>query len=498
MPAGAFCLAHSFVLRSFNEGGYKNIPIGIFFQIGGFTQSFGCFTKCSYLSYAFIVTIASNREKQIQMKTKIIALLIAVGVAAALSSFTRKVEAPKKALRPYPKGCVFRTLMGEESSDNMARYKTPEKVVASLDRALVWMAKAQNDDGGWGAGSHARQDIIDPHAVTADPATTSMVAMALLRTGSTLDSGPYKMQLKKATEYLLRAVEKSNEKSLNITEQTGTQIQSKLGQNIDVILTSQFLSNLLDQLETSALKERVKKANGICVNKIQRAQSNDGSTAGSGWAGVLQSSFAANSLEAAAEQEIDVDTTVLRKAKDFQKGNYDARSGEAKTDMGAGIVLYSVSGSTRSAAKEARKVREEVARAKQEGKLPASAPVTAENLEKIGFTATESRGYATAYEVYESANKTAQRDDVMSGFGNNGGEEFLSYLQTGEGMVIANDTEWTKWYDNMSGRLLKIQNNDGSWNGHHCITSPVFCTATCLLILSVNNDQERLMKLGGE
>ncbi|HRG79347.1 MAG TPA: hypothetical protein PL167_07035 [Cyclobacteriaceae bacterium] len=44
--------------------------------------------------------------------------------------------------------------------------------------------------------------------------------------------------------------------------------------------------------------------------------------------------------------------------------------------------------------------------------------------------------------------------------------------------------------------MVSIQNDDGSWSGHHCITSPVFCTATCLLILSINNDTERLMELG--
>jgi hypothetical protein len=104
--------------------------------------------------------------------------------------------------------------------------------------------------------------------------------------------------------------------------------------------------------------------------------------------------------------------------------------------------------------------------------------------------------YATSYEVYQSAKVQAQRDDVMDGFGNNGGEEFLSYLQTGESMIINKDSTWQTWYDNISGRMLKIQNDDGSWNGHHCITSPVFCTATSLLILSVNNDVENLMKLG--
>ena len=78
----------------------------------------------------------------------------------------------------------------------------------------------------------------------------------------------------------------------------------------------------------------------------------------------------------------------------------------------------------------------------------------------------------------------------------NGGEEFMSYLQTGESMIIGKDNDWTRWYDNTSGRILQIQNNDGSWSGHHCITSPVFCTATCLLILSVNNDVDKLVKQG--
>ncbi len=428
------------------------------------------------------------------MKWKIAATIVTVCGVVALSSFTRRSEEPKRALRPYPKGCVFRTVMGEESSENMAIFKTAEKVATSLDRGLSWISQAQNKDGGWGAGSHARQDIRDPHAVQSDPATTSMVAMALLRTGSK----PNADQLKAAIEYLLKSVENSSAQSLNITEQTGTQIQVKLGQNIDVILASQFFSNLLDQLEESPLKQRVKNANSVCIKKISKAQGSDGSIAGSGWAGVLQSSFAANALEAADEQGIDVDKKVLAQAKTFQKDNYNTKTGDVKTDMGAGVVLYSVSGSSRSSAKEARKVREEMDRAKKDGRLDKNAAPSAENLEKIGFAPTESRSYATAYEVYEDAVKKAQRDDVMDGFGNNGGEEFLSYLQTGEGMVINNDTTWNNWYDNMSGRLLKIQNNDGSWNGHHCITSPVFCTATCVLILSVNNDAERLTKLGGK
>jgi hypothetical protein len=218
--------------------------------------------------------------------------------------------------------------------------------------------------------------------------------------------------------------------------------------------------------------------------------------AGAGWAGVLQSSFANNALESAQAQGAEVDEVVLQNSRDYQKSNIDTRTGEVKADRGAGIVLYSVSSSSRASAKEARKVQEEMDRARREGRLAKNAPASSENLEKIGFDKDDALKYSTAYEVYNASKAQAQREDVMDGFGSNGGEEFLSYLQTGESMIIGKDSEWKSWYDNMSGRILKIQNDDGSWSGHHCITSPVFCTATCLLILAVNNDVDKLTALG--
>jgi len=431
------------------------------------------------------------------MKTiKMYSVAALLVTALLLLAFAPKKE-KRSATRSIPKGCVFRTVMGEESSDSSFVYKTPFTVFTSVERGLDWIAGAQNQNGGWGAGSHSRQDITDPHAVQTDPATTAMVAMALLRSGNTLTKGEYSTHLKKALNYLLNATENSPANSLNNTDQTGTQIQTKLGANIDVILTSQFFSNILDYVNHDAtLKERIKKNLNTCVVKIQRAQDKDGSMTGAGWAGVLQSSFANNALESAQAQGAAVNEEALEKSRDYQKGNYDTQTGDVKTDRGAGIVLYSVSSSSRASAKEARKVQEEMDRARREGRLSKNAPASAENLEKIGFDKDDALTYSTAYEVYQSAKVQAQREDVMDGFGSNGGEEFLSYLQTGESMIIGKDNEWKGWYDNMSGRILKIQNNDGSWSGHHCITSPVFCTATCLLILSVNNDVDKLTAIG--
>jgi hypothetical protein len=434
------------------------------------------------------------------MKTwKVSLVMVLIGTVMLFAFSYRKFDPNrnKKSFAP-PKGCVFRTIMGEESSDSNFIYKTPEAVQKSIDRGLSWIAVAQNKNGGWGSGTHNRQDITDPHAVTTDPATTSMVAMALLRSGNDLVRGAYSVQLNKALNYLLEATETSSNTSSNITTLTGTQIQSKLGANIDVILAAQFFSNILPHINNAALKERVTKSLNKCVAKIQGAQSDNGSIAGSGWAGVLQSSFATNALEAAQVQGAKVDTVALDKAREFQKGNYDASTGEVKTDMGAGVVLYSVTGSARASAKEARKVKELMEVAKREGKLAQQAAPTPENLERLGYSKDDALKSSTAYGVYESAKVQAQREDVMSGFGNNGGEEFLSYLQTGESMIIGKDNSWKTWYDNVSGRLVKIQNNEGSWSGHHCITSPVFCTATCVLILSVNNDVDRLIEQGAK
>jgi hypothetical protein len=433
---------------------------------------------------------------QVMKSSKILLLTLASVVSILLFGFTiKQLQAPERHIATVTQGCVFKTVMGEENSVGQSIFKTDEKLTESINKGLEFVAQAQSQNGGWGAGSHANQHIVDPHAVAADPATTSMVAMALLRSGNSLRHGSHSAQLKKALLYILNSVETASEKSPTITTETGTQIQIKLGQNIDVILAAQFLSNILDEIDYDAeLQTRIKKALAVCVNKIQSNQDNDGSMTGAGWAGVLQSGLANSALESAQSKGVAVDQSAMNKSKEYQQKNFDAKTGETKTDMGAGVVLYSVTGSARASAKEARQAKEEIEKAKKAGKLSQQAPVSAETLREIGYSNDDATRYATSYEVYESAKTKAQDENVMNGFGSNGGEEFLSYLQTGEGLAINKDNSWSKWFENITGRLISIQNDNGSWNGHHCITSPVFCTATCLLILTVNNDIDKLGK----
>ena len=97
-------------------------------------------------------------------------------------------------------------------------------------------------------------------------------------------------------------------------------------------------------------------------------------------------------------------------------------------------------------------------------------------------------GQIADLEKVQDANRAAvieRLDDkrFVSGFGSNGGEEFLSYMTIAESLVLKGGAEWKTWDDSMSGNLNRIQNGDGSWSGHHCITGRTFCTSTALLVL---------------
>lgn len=438
--------------------------------------------------------------KQIFQHKAILLVLPAACALVAIMAFAKHSDKkiPQAAIHcaPVPKPCVFLTFMGMQTFDTGQVTLNRSLLETALRNGLTWIVQAQHADGGWGAGNHYEQRTMNPHAIPADPATTALTAMALLRTGEKPFTGKYATQLKKATQYLLEAVKTSPPQFSNITQLTNTQPQTKLGKNIDVILAAQFFSNALHHLDAnSQLKSAIESALNTCISKIQQGQDHDGGWKDGGWAPVLQSALANNALESAREMGMKVDDKVLDRSRDYQKNNYDLKTNEAVTGKAAGVLLYSVSGSARASAKEARAAKEKIRKAQAEGKLGKNDSVTEENLIIAGYSRPEAQKYATAYQIQGAAAERAQDKDVISGFGSNGGEEFLSYLMTGESLVIGGTNEWKIWYEKMSGRLIQIQNNDGSWNGHHCITSPVFCTATCLLILSIDKDIDFLIKL---
>ena len=362
------------------------------------------------------------------------------------------------------------------------------EIPSFLEASIGWLAAAQFDNGGWGAGLHSRQGIRDPHAVDVDPATTAFAAMALMRSGHTLTDGKYSDNVRKAYELILQMIEESDEESLNITSIRGTQPQRKLGQNIDVSMASQFLMKVKPQLDDDQQVARLEAAVDKCLRKLERGQNQDGSFAQGGWAPVLQSVMATNSLEMAADEGYVLDEVVVGRAKGYQK----RRDRKASRDD-AGVPLYSLTSTQRATNVEAIKVERMIDVTVDDMSEKALEKKEQEVVNKLldeGTQIEEAEALASSFIANKVATQQLQVDGVWVGFGNNGGEEFLSYMLTSESMAQQGGDTWEGWYDKMTANLSNIQNNDGSWSGHHCITSPVFCTSAVILAVTANNDPD--------
>ncbi|MDX1429154.1 MAG: hypothetical protein R3282_02650 [Rhodothermales bacterium] len=380
-----------------------------------------------------------------------------------------------------------------EASDAGSLFDEPYPLPTYVAKGLDWLASAQFENGGWGSGQHSAQHVRDPRAVQIDPATTAFAAMALMRAGSTVSEGPYHANVRKALDYLLELVESSDSNTGQLTTVGGTQPQAKLGQNIDVSMVAQLLARALPTItDNPELKRRVEGGLDKCVKKLEVSQQRDGSWNQAGWAPVLQSAAANSALEAAAKAGRKVDKDMLDRSREYQRRNVDTASGDVRTEAAAGISLYSIASNQRATAPEAKEALDSIERAKNDGRLDEEAEVTPDNLQKAGYSRDQASKIYESYQQNEITKRMLQDDRVLSGFGNNGGEEFLSYMMTSESLVVTGDAQWQSWYQRMNDLFSKVQNGNGSWSGHHCITSPVFCTAAVILTMTADRDVEFL------
>ena len=345
----------------------------------------------------------------------------------------------------------------EESVDADSRAVTEVKpevtpirakpIAPFVEKGVDWLISAQHSSGGWGGGSHSAQQIRDPHKVVTDPGTTAFTLLTLLRAGHTPVEGKYQEQARRGLVYLLEAVESASDDGPLITDIKGTQPQTKLGQLVDTSLTAQYLARALGMLpQTDDLRERVDKALDKCVAKLQSSQKENGGWGeGGGWAPVLQSSLSCSALEIAKTNGKQVDPAVLDRARAYQKDQVAVTGGKAaaRTTAAAGVELYAFNGAFRGNAADARAAVDTLKAAKQAGTVAEDAEVSEETLQAAGIEAGESRKLAQAAQQNEAQIARLDDENLLKGFGNNGGEEFLSYLMTSESLVIAGATSST-------------------------------------------------------
>lgn len=471
---------------------------------------------------------------------KILFLLLGFVALMSINTPSKTANAPSTAATNTANTASFTAISANTIKANSGKIK---EIPAYLNKSIDWLAASQAQNGGWGSETSGRKTQQDPNAAV-DPATTAFSAMALLRVGNTLDEGQYSQNVKNALTYLLEVVEKCSENAKNITDLQNTQPQRKLGGNIDVAMTSQFFGQIEPTIKDKALTERVHKAWDKCVRILENAQQKDGSWVSSGWAPVLNSAMANNALEIADKSGRTVNKDKLAASRRYQSSNasaetaetpdaytgfYDGGSmpdmptktvsesprsavptsrtaenamvkrsaGSAKmsgfsTSRSAGVALYSVASTQRATAEQAKTVKSIASKQKTERATDVKMDNYADVFkvlkdEKMSDSAA--KDYAVAYISNQSAAAEMNNEAVLSGFGNNGGEEYLSYMMMSESMVSSGGgKEYDQWYDKMKQRFEKVQNQDSSWSGHHCITSPVFCTAAVILCLTADRN----------
>ncbi|HKE00829.1 MAG TPA: hypothetical protein VKE69_07465, partial [Planctomycetota bacterium] len=316
-------------------------------------------------------------------------------------------------------------------------------------RGLEWLVSVQGNDGGWGqdAGSEggARQGV-SLETTGNDVANTSIACLALLRSGTTPKAGLYRDALLHGVEFVLANVEAAPPEGLAITKKSGTQIQRKLGPYIDTFLATLLLSEIDGYLPDATLQTRVRTALARCTSKIETNQQSDGSwNQGGGWAPVIGTSLASRGLAGAMAKGVKVDAETLRRVDDYTVKNYDERTRSFNAAAGAGVELYQAAQAFEQASRN-----------------PRSAEVKS---------------------LLSAAKDKISDTQFLTGFGSMGGEEFVSYMNISDSLRRDPGAEWLGWNSKIKSHLAKLQNQDGTWAGHHCITGRVACTSAAVLTL---------------
>jgi hypothetical protein len=190
--------------------------------------------------------------------------------------------------------------------------------------------------------------------------------------------------------------------------------------------------------------------------------------------------MATKGMNRAAQSSGRVNEKVRQKMEDYARGQYDQKSGKFSGADSAGVELYSGAatlGSLQECDNRHRAMRRDVQRKLDEAKTQSEREQAKATLKRFD---DNERALQSARQAIVNRLDDKQ---FIAGFGSNGGEEFLSYMNIGESLVVKGGKEWKKWDREITANLNRIQNNDGSWTGHHCITGRTFCTSAALLVL---------------
>lgn len=368
------------------------------------------------------------------------------------------------------------------------RTRNVKQLSATVEKGLTWLAAHQLKGGGWGQGDEAAGmgHGMDAMRDAANVADSSMALLAFLRAGHTPNKGAHRDAVQRGIEYVLSEIESADTDSLYVSSVRGTRVQAKIGPYADTFAALVMLSEARGSMRDGVANARLDAALKKVVKKIEKNQRQDGTWDGAGWAPVLSQALAAKGMNRAAQNGIEVSEVVLDRLEDQAHSQVNLQTNTFSADAAAGVGLYGGAAATaaaRDTATTRRAKAEDMKEAAQGGGNEHKSPSVPSKAEVAAAEARADASGKAAAKVEGALIANLDNASFIAGFGNNGGEEFLSYMMISESLVVKGGDEWARWDASITGLVNKVQNEDGSWTGHHCITGRTFCTAAALLVL---------------
>jgi hypothetical protein len=307
---------------------------------------------------------------------------------------------------------------------------TPQSERA-VRRADEWLLKTMHRDGGCGV------DIGQP----TDIGCSAMVGLVLMAQGNTPVEGLRGREVQRIVSFLLRAAD--NMPQDDITSLQGTQLQNKIGRHAHSFFAALFLAEVIGEgWDTEPVRDGLKKI----VAAIVGSQTADGHWGAQSWAPTLGTVMGWVALRASHYAGMKVGSSPDITAKHLVQQMSTSLNQNQGSWMhtlyknATGIrVLYSLGMDEEPVAKRALKDVEEL----------------------------------------------VKKDNTA--FSQAGGEEYLAFHLITETMLQKGGSDWGNWFPTVRDKIVDVQNSDGSWTGHHCITSRTFCTAAAILVLTSPN-----------
>jgi prenyltransferase beta subunit len=318
----------------------------------------------------------------------------------------------------------------------------------SVDKAVKWLLKAQNNDGSWGLDVKSSGDIT----------CTALATLALMAGGTSERegaSGESVKAVRKGIEYIEKAGRAARE---DITRGETTLIQRKLGATVHNFTAVVFLTQIygMRSVDVSGqaaeeMKQMLEKLSAI----IAKRQEADGSWHKDTWGSLKATGMAWLALHFAAQTGVPIKNAAVDKTVKFIRSQYNPGT---KLFDGAGKMqsyqaLYATATSVRV---------------------------------MVGTGFGREKSTLDAIDTFISKCKSGDWGQM---FLTVEGEDYFSALTMTEALMQQKDDEarWQNWFGYIRAALLKRQNADGTWTTTACITGKTFPTACAILVLQAPN-----------